>query len=563
MVINRYEHLKRYQEIIVVFARHGFGVFIDQLGLFRYLNIKKRIIKIEAENEYAKLSIGERLRVALEELGPTFIKLGQVISTRPDLFSKEIINELEKLQDAVQLLPFSDIRSVIENEFDEKLENIYTEFTEKPLAAASIAQVHLARLRSGKQVVVKVQRPGIERNIDLDLKILKDLAYFIDNHTQYGKLYNFSKMVKEFENTLKNELDFRVEGENAETFKRNFSKDKGILVPSISWIHTTRRVLTMEYIDGIRLSDFDALEKAGIDRKLIAKKLATSIFNQVLRDGFFHGDPHPGNIMVLPDNTIAFLDLGMVGKLSEERKIQFLKILIGVTSKNSKLIVEALMELNAITARVNTNKLEKEFDAIRNNYLSHELNKLKIGELLNEVFKIAFSYKIMLPPEFTMLAKSLITMEGLVEKLDPQLSVLEIAEPIAKKLAFATLSPEYFAKIFFRGITNYSSLIKELPIFILSFIKRIEEEDFTFYFKIQDIEKIIRRIDRISNRISFSIVLLAVSIIIAGIIIGSGMSAHTGVEVYQLNIVLLKIGLAVAGIITIGLVLSVFRSGLF
>lgn len=563
MTINRYEHLKRYQEIIAVFAGHGFGAFIDQLGLLRYLKIKKRIIKTETENEYVKLSIGERLRLALEELGPTFIKLGQVISTRPDLFSKEIINELEKLQYAVQPLSFTDIRPVIENEFDDKLENIYSEFTEKPLAAASIAQVHLARLNSGKQVVVKVQRPGIERLIDLDLKILKDLAFFIDNHTQYGKLYDFSKMVKEFENTLKNELNFRVEGENAETFRRNFSKDKDILVPSISWIHTTRRVLTMEYIDGIRLSDFEALEKAGIDHKLIARKLAASIFNQILRDGFFHGDPHPGNIMVLPDNTIVFLDLGMVGKLSEERKLQFLRILIGIASQNSKLIVEALMELNALTARVNTNKLEKEFDAIRNNYFAHELNKIKIGELLNEIFRIAFSYKIMLPSEFTILAKSLITMEGLVEKLDPQLSVLEIAEPIAKKLTFAALSPEYFAKIIFRGITDYSGLIKKLPDFILSLIKKIEDEDFTFNFKIQDIEKIMRRIDRISHRISFSIILLAVSIIIAGIIIGSGMSAHTGAEVYQLNIVLLKIGLVVAAIITIGLIISVFRSGNF
>ncbi len=434
---------------------------------------------------------------------------------------------------------------------------------EKPLAAASIAQVHLARLYSGKQVVVKVQRPGIERLIDLDLKILKDLANFLDNHTQYGKLYDFSKMVKEFENTLKNELDFRVEGENAETFQINFSSDKDILVPSISWIHTTRRVLTMDYIDGIRLSDFEALKKAGIDHKLIARKLAASIFNQILRDGFFHGDPHPGNIMVLPDNTIVFLDLGMVGKLSEERKLQFLRILIGIASQNSKLIVEALMELNALTAGVNTNKLEKEFDAIRNNYLTHELNKIKIGELLNEIFRIAFSYKIMLPPEFTMLAKSLITMEGLVEKLDPQLSVLEIAEPIAKKLTFAALSPEYFAKIIFRGITDYSGLIKKIPEFILSLIKKIEDEDFTFCFKIQDIEKIMRKIDRISHRISFSIILLAVSIIIAGIIIGSGISAHTGAEVYQLNIVLLKIGLVLAGIITIGLIISIFHSGNF
>lgn len=561
IAINRYKHIKRYQEIILVFIKHGFGTFIDQMGILSYLNIRKRIVKHTVENKFTKLTVGQRLRLSLEELGPTFIKLGQIISTRSDLLPQDIIEELEKLQDTVPPFPFEEVRNVIESELDDSLENIYAKFDEKPLAAASIAQVHLAELLSGKRVVVKVQRPKIERNIDLDLKILKDLAYFIDNHTKYGKLYDFSKMVQEFEITIKNELDFRIEGENAETFKKNFMKDKDVIVPNISWIHTTRRVLTMEYIDGIRLNDFEALEKAGLNRKVIAHNLATSIFNQILRDGFFHGDPHPGNIMVLEGNVIAFLDLGMVGKLSEERKTQFLKMLMGITFKNSKLIIQGIVGLDAMSSRVNIKKLEKDIDTLRDKYLSVPLSEIKIGEVFNEIFNLAFSYNIVIPSEFTMLAKSLITLEGLVEKLDPQLNILEVAEPIAGKLMFRIFSPEKIGKEFIGGIMDYGNLARKFPSSMLNFLEKIEDEDLTMQFKIKDIERIVKRIEKNFNRLSFSMVLLAVSIVIAGIIIGSGMSAHTGVEVYFLNITILKIGLVIAGAIVLFLIISVLRSG--
>lgn len=563
VVFNRFRHIKRYRQIILVFVKHGFGTLIDQLGIFDYLNIKKRIGRGNGENINEKLSIGERLRLSLEELGPTFVKLGQIISTRPDILPHAVIAELEKLQDAVPPFPFDDVKSLIESEFDDKLENIFKEFSDTPLAAASIAQVHLARLNSGRKVVVKVQRPGIERNIYLDLKVLEDLASFIDNHTKYGKLYDFTKMVQEFENTLKNELDFRVEGENAETFKENFSKDKGVNVPDISWIHTTRRVLTMEYIEGIRLNDYAALNNAGLDRKIIARNLAVSIFNQILRDGFFHGDPHPGNIMVLPDNAIVFLDLGMVGKLNEERKTQFLKMLMGVVFKNSRLIIQSIIGLDAMAHHINIKKLEKEIDVLRDKYLSVPLNEIKVGEVFNEIFNLAFSYNIVIPGEFTMLAKSLVTLEGLVEKLDPELNVLEIAEPIARKLMFKTFSPEKIGKELFGGVLDYGSLLREFPSFLLNFLRKMEDDEFTMQFKMKGIERVEKRIDRISNRMSFSIVLLAVSIIIAGIVIGSGMSAHTGTEIYILNITVLRVGLVIAGLMIIGLVLSMLRSNRF
>ncbi|ETA80621.1 2-octaprenylphenol hydroxylase [Youngiibacter fragilis 232.1] len=557
--LSRYRHIKRYRQIIFVFVKHGFGTIIDQLGIFDYINIRK---KIEEKDESIdeKLSTGGRLRLSLEELGTTFIKLGQILSTRPDILPHDVIVELEKLQDAVPPFPFDDVKSLIESEFDDKLGNIYREFNEIPLAAASIAQVHLARLNSGRKVVVKIQRPGIERNIDLDLMVLKDLASFIDHHTKYGKLYNFTKTVQEFESTLKNELDFRIEGENAETFKENFSKDKGISVPDISWIHTTRRVLTMEYIDGIPLNDFEALDVAGLDRKLIARNLGITIFNQILRDGFFHGDPHPGNIMVLPDNEITFLDFGMIGKLNDERKLQFLKMLMGITFKNSRLILEAIIAIDAMTHHVNMKKLEREIDALRDKYLSIPLNEIKVGEVFKEVFNLAFSYNIVIPSEFTMLAKTLVTLEGLVAKLDPELNVLEIADPIARNLMFKSFSPEKIGVEFIGGALDYGSLLRGFPSIFHNYLRKLEDDEFTMQFQMKGIESVEKRFEKIFNRITFSVVLLAVSIIIAGIVIGIGGSGYADIEVYTLSITALKVGLIVASFIIVGLILSILRS---
>ena len=546
-----------------MFVKHGFGTLIGQLGILRHLKIKKKTIDNVVEDNPPNLTMGERLRLSLEELGPTFIKLGQIMSTRPDLLPQDIIHELEKLQDSVQPFSFNEVRGIIETELEDTLEYIYKEFEKEPLAAASIGQVHRAKSLSGKHVVVKIQRPNIEKNIELDLRILKDLAAFIDNRTRYGRLYNFSKMADEFESTLKNELDFRIEGENAETFKENFLKDDDVVFPNISWIHTTKRVLTMEYINGISLKDFDALEKAGLDRKVIAHNLATSMFYQILRDGFFHGDPHPGNIMVLEGNVIAFLDLGMVGKLSHERKMQFLKMLMGITLKNSKLIVQGIIGLDAMSRRINLKKLEKDIDILRDKVLSVPLSEIKIGEIFNEIFDLAFSYNIVIPSEFTMLAKSLITLEGLVEKLDPELNVLEVAEPIAGKLMFTMFSLEKIGKEIIDGIMDYGGLVRKFPSSILNFLDKIEDEDFTMQFKMKGIERIEKRIDRSFSRLSFSIILLAVSIIISGIVVGLGMSAHTSTEIYTLNITVLKVSLIIAGIIIVGLVLSVFRSKRF
>jgi ubiquinone biosynthesis protein len=559
--INRYKHIKRYKEIARVFIKHGFGTLLDQLGILKYLDIKKKIMNKEEKD--IQQSIGQRLRLALEELGPTFIKLGQIVSIRPDILSEDIINELEKLHDNALPFSFEEAKACVEYELGEKLEDIFINFDEKPLAAASIGQVHLAKLRDGKQAVVKIQRPRIEIKIEEDMRILKDLAGFIDTHTKYGKLYNFTTMVKEFENILKNELDFRVEGENTETFKANLSKDRQIIIPSVYWDYTTRCILTLEYIDGISLSKAELLKKENIDTKGIARTISKSILEQILRDGIYHGDPHPGNIMVLPDNKVAFLDFGMIGKLKGERRKQFLKILLGVAFRNSKLIVEAITELNVMTKRSEIKKLQYEIDSLRDEYIELPLNEIKLTEIFNKIFDLAFKYNIKMPNEFTMLVKTLGTTEGVVERLDPELNILEVAEPIAKKLMFNIFSPKTIKKDIQEGILDYSSLLKDFPNFILNFFKKIEDEDYTLHFELESTNKILKRFDKITNKVSFSIALLSLSIIIAGLIIGFGMAASVGTEAYLFNLSILKLGLIAAVVMYLWLIFSIFKTGRF
>ncbi len=560
MVTSRRISLRRYRQIITVFTKHGFGILIDKLGIFNHIKLKKSACNKQVEHESSKLSTGERLRLSLEELGPAFVKLGQILSTRADIFPADIVEELKKLQDSVPPFPFSEVRAVIEEELEDRLENIYRDFDEKPVAAASISQVHRARMNSGKPVAVKIQRPGIEKTIHEDISILKDLAHLIDNHTQYGNLYDCRGMVQEFENTIKDELDFTKEAENADTFGKNFIKDKGIAVPEVKWIYTTKRVLTMEYIEGIRIDDCERLDASGIDRKTAARKLATSMCNQILRDGFFHADPHPGNIQVLPEGTIVFLDLGMVGRLNSTRRRMISDFFIGVAYRDSARVVKSIIDMETAPGRGNVKKFEEDVDKIIDKYLTMSMNEIKVEELLYEIFNTAFLNHIKIPREFALIGKTLGVLQGLLQKLAPDLNSLAVARPIAERLVSQSFSAEEIGKDIKRNLWDYRELFNKFPRALLNFLGKLEEDDYSVQFEIKDIHNIQKRFERAFNRISFSLVLLAVSIIIAGIIIGSGLSADAGNEMYRMNLTILKTALVLSGIIILGLAVSVFRS---
>lgn len=556
MLRNRYKHIGRYRNIILVFAKNGFESILDQIGVLKYLHIKKSK-KMAQEEKYKKMSVGERIRISLEELGPTFIKLGQVLSTRPDFLPPDILNELEKLQTNVPAFSFTEVKSIIETEFGKDILELYYSFEEIPLAAASIAQVHKAKLKTGEDVVVKVQRPGIENIIDLDLKILKDLASFISNRTRFGKMYDYRRMVNELDKTINKELDFRIEGENADKFRNHLKKNSKIKVPHVYWDYTTRKVLTMEYIGGVNFCDIDTVK--GIDKKSIAKNLANSILNQVLKDGFFHADPHPGNIKIENLKNIVLLDFGMVGELDDKKKAQFIKMLMGIAFKNSKFIVQSLTDLSVINSSININSMRKEIDIIIEKYLAAKLDEIKLGEAFNEMFKLAYKHRLRIPGEFAMLAKTLITLEGVIESIDPEISILEIAEPIANKLMFQLFSPKRLTRSILGDLLEYRSLFKDFPSIFQNFLLKLEENDYTFQFSFKELKQIEKRINRIFNRVSYSIILLAISIIIAGIMIGLGLSVSNTSEMYVLNMTVLKFTIAIAGLVVIALLYTIIK----
>ena len=556
---DRQVRIKRYKEIIAVFTRHGFGMLFQQADSHPFLVKKRGVSDQDVASDNVEASAGKHLRMALEELGPTFVKLGQILSIRQDILPDGVVKELKKLQDSVPPFPFPQVRTLIESEFHDSLEHIYQEFDPEPIAAASVSQVHRATLFSGVQVAVKVQRPEIEDTIDLDLDIMKSMAHFID-HTKYGKLYDFNGMVEDFESAIKAELNFMEEGENADTFLHHFQRDEGITVPKVKWIYTTKRVLTMEYSDGLKISDLEELDRAGLDRRKIGERIATSICNQILRDGFFHADPHPGNIQVLPDGTVVFLDTGMVGRLDETRKEMISRFFVGVTSKDSGMVVRSLVDMDVTVDQKDMKNFEKDVDTIVVKYLTMPMDEIRIDDLIREVFHTVYVNHIKIPHEFTLLAKTLATLQGVLEKLAPDLNAISITEPIAKKLVYQSFSLRKVKKQVRKEIWRFQGMLHEFPAVMQNILHRIGEQDFSVPIEIKGGDSLQKQLSRITNRISLSVIMLALSIVLSGILISFGLIAgNSGVTIpFALNI--LKTGLIVSVLFLLIIILFLIRS---
>lgn len=557
---RRRRRLRRYRQIIRVLTVNGFGLLFEQIGLYGHVRMRRSTEEKRQSEESARLSLGERLRRSCEQLGPTFVKIGQILSTRPDILSPQVTSELEKLQDAVHPFSYEEVCQVVEEELGSAPDQVFLDFEPEPLASASLSQVHRAKLKSGEQVAVKVQRPGIREQIEVDLDILRDLVRFITRHTRYGELYDFIGMVEELDESLTRELDFRIEGENADRFRKNLEKVRKATVPHIYWVHSTSRVLTMEYIKGMRITDKAALLDAGIDCSDLGVRLAQILLRQVLEDGFYHADPHPGNLAILEDGTIVFLDLGMVGHLSRARQKALSRVFIGIATQDAHQVVEAVAEMGTMKQRVGLRRFEQEVDRLLDYYLSLSVSEIDVGDVLAQIFQLAYQYQVTIPGEMTLIAKMLITLQGVLDQLDPTLNLLVIMKPLARKLIWRSWNLEEAAHHLHRSSQEYSELLRRTPSFLLSLQRKLEDDDFNFQFNLKEMDKIKKQVDRTANRLSFSVILLAVSIIIAGIIIGASLSASASPALNLLNEVVLRASLGLSGVILIGLIISMIRS---
>ncbi len=562
LIKRRYKHLKRYRQVANILARHGFGYLLDKLNLTDILPYHQRIKQTsEDEEKHSEKTRGERLRLALTELGTTFIKFGQILSTRPDLLPKDIIAELEKLQDRIPPFSYEEVKEHIEEELGAPIEEIFECFHQESIAAASIGQVHRACLKDGKECVVKVRRPGIESVVEVDLEILFDLARLAESRSALSRHYHLVEIVEEFTWGLKRELDYMVEGRNAERLNKNFMQEDEIKVPKIYWDYSSSKVLTMEYIEGIKLSNFKLLDELGYNKRTIAENLSKAILKQVLLDGFFHADPHPGNIYVQKNNRVCFMDFGLMGYLSDERKKQVIKLVLALVRKDSNKIVKSILEMGSLSKSTDIDKLKRDMDMLISLYYSVPLSKINIGEVIGEVLGLAFTHRVKIPTELTLMAKTFIILEGVLKELDPNISIVEIAEPFAAKVIAHQYDPKNLSRQWGENFQEYFNLISDMPKKADRILDKALDDDVTLKFEIQNLNGIFAYLDKIANKLSFSIVLLSFSLVMAGLIIASAIGRGGSEFFWQIPV--LEIAFISSFILFFWLIYSIIRSGRF
>lgn len=555
--INRnIRSLKRYRQILGILIKYGFGHIVEQLNIDYYLELGKRIVSLgTASRELERLSQGERLRLALEELGPTFIKLGQLLSTRPDIVTREYLGELQKLQDRVPAVATEQIMAELHRELGYPVEELFKSFNPTPLAAASISQVHRGTLKTGEDVVFKVRRPDVEKIIETDIDILMGLAYLVEKHLPGGETYDPIGLVKEFRRTISRELDFSREGRTIERFASNFAEDETVRIPQVFWDFSGRSVLTMEYLSGIKISHRKELLAAGCDLKLLAKRGADAFFKQLFLHGFFHADPHPGNIHVLPDNVICMFDFGMVGRLDEELKLQLTELLLSVIRKDVDHIISQLLYSGELHDESNLKSLKRDLAEFIDDYYDLLLQDIKVGKLLIDFIDILTEYQIKFPANMMLLARALIAVEGLGRQLDPQFNMVEQLKPFAEEIFRERFSPGTISRDLTRTLQSYSALGKSLPKDIKEFINRVNRNKFKIDLEHRGLERLITDLDKSTNRISFSLV-------IAALIIGSSLIMQTDKGPILFGFPVLGLfGYSVAGILGFGLLIAILRSG--
>lgn len=545
MRIKHLSHFKRYREVLKILGYHGFGYAFDRMSV--------KDGKPRGRRKDTFLTAPERLRTVLEDLGPTYVKLGQLLSTRPDLLPADYIRELEKLQDSVPPFPFEDVQRVLEEE-GLRAEEVFSHFSEKPMASASIGQVHEAVLKTGEKVVVKVQRPGISRIIENDLEILYELVGVLEKRTSWGRLYQLSDILDEFANALRREMDFAQEGRNADKFRENFRGNGNVLIPKVYWEYTSRRVLVLEYIGGVKVSEFEQLVRAGFDLKQVANHIVEALFQQIYEHGFFHADPHPGNIAIAPGEKVVFYDFGQVGTVDEVLIERCMDLVMAMVRYDVNGVTRALLQIGIATRHVNREELRRDVSRLQQKYYGMPLSRIQVGEALGELVQLSFKYQVRVPPELSLMVKMMMTIEGLLSRLDPGLSAVEIAEPYGKKILKKRFSHERIRKEISDVLLDHYMAARNLPREIESIMNMMEEGELKIKLEHTNLKKLQTVLDIVSNRISLSI-------IVGSIVVGSSLIVAGHREGFIPGLPLVEIGFATALVLGLFLAYSILRSG--
>jgi ubiquinone biosynthesis protein len=550
--------LSRLHDIAAILFRYGFGDIATRMGLTHALDR----VGLHHASEYEHLPAPVRVRRALEEMGPTFVKLGQLLATRVDLFEPEWIAEFGKLQDSAPPVPYADIREQLTEDLGALPEEIFAHFDAEPLAAASIAQVYRARLEDGSEVVVKVRRPGIRPIIEADLRWLMRLSELAESESPELRSFRPREVVRQFALSLRRELDFAVECRNAEHIRQNFAHypDKAtqsdlplIVIPRVYWQWTGERVCVQEYIDGIPGRRLQAVDEAGLDRKLLARRGAHAVLKMIVDDGFFHADPHPGNVFYLSGNRIAFIDFGMVGRLTDERREQLIRLLLALVRHEPRRVLDVLLDWTGNGVQDEAG-LTLEIQTFLDQYHGLPLKQLSLGGMLSDMVAILRQHHLMLPADLALLIKAFISLEGMGRELDPDFDIATEAMPMLEQLLRARYTPLAFMKRGGQAVAEALTLIAGLPHDLSQLLRAARRGRLEIHIDVANLKHVGNQLDGAANR-------LVVGIVVAALIVGSSivMTLSGGPSLFGLPVLGLFgfIGAMFGGL---WLILSIWRS---
>ncbi len=506
----------RLNQILGIFIRHGFGDSVRRLGLADRLERAGHALHWEHAADLARLEPPVQVRLAIEELGPTFVKLGQILAGRADLFGPDWIAEFEKLHSRVPAVPLDQLRPQLREDLGGEPEAVFARFDAEPLAAASIAQVHRAQLRDGTEVVVKIRRPGITDTIAADLRLLARLAALAEAELPALKPYRPQQLVRELARSLQRELDLASECRSAERIAMHMADLPWIVVPRVHWAFTKERVNVQDFVDGILGHETARLEAAGMDRRLLAQRGAQAVLQQIVRDGLFHADPHPGNIFYLPGNRIAFIDFGMIGRLSVRRREELLQLLLGLVERNPQTVADVLLDWTGDDHGVNLGMLETEIEAFVDQYHGAPLAELHIGQMLGDVTAILREHRLGLPSDLALLIKAFITLEGMGRGLDPDFHMTTEALPLLRQLVRARYRPKVVATRAWQSLRGTLAVAEQLPHDISRLLRNARRGRVHVNIDMAHLKRVGEQIDRSANR-------LAMALVIAALIVGSSI----------------------------------------
>ncbi len=555
--LNAIRDLPRLHEITSVFIRHGLGDFVRRMGVAGVLERAGQVLHFGDPGEAVKLAPAERMRLALEELGPTFIKLGQVLATRVDLLPPDWITELEKLHSDVPPVAFEELLPEIEAALGQPVTQLFAHLDPQPLGAASIAQVHRARLKDGASVVVKVQRPGVRAKTEADLRLLGHLASLIESEVPEARRYQPIEIAAQFARSMERELDFTIEARHMERFRVNFEHDPFIVIPRVYSEYTRTTVLVQEAIDGVRGNDLAGIDAAGYDKRLLASRGAEAFLDMILLHGFFHADPHPGNVFYLPGHRIAIIDHGMVGRFSPTRRRQVIDVLAGLAKLEEEPMLDVLLDW-AGDAYVDETRLAHDINELVFDYEHVPLKDIRIGQLIRQFTAIVREHSIVLPADLTLMFKALMTLEGLGRQYDPEFRIVDHLTPLLREALGERYRPAELLRRGKTSVNDFVNVIGSVPRDLARLLREARRGKTRIDLDMKRLDTFGKQLDRTLDRTT-------VGVMTASLVIGSSivLTVPQGPEILGVSVLRLfgTVGFIVAFINSIWIIYGIWRAG--